>query len=81
MIETTEVRTTHPDARRSRLRGIIARIDRSLPQEATLQVAWRELVDELALGPEPAMRNCPQCRAYLALEATRCGYCWATLPT
>jgi hypothetical protein len=69
----------HPDARRSHLRGIMARFERSMPAVIPLQAAWRDLVDALALGPEPAVRNCPRCGELVMLAATRCGHCWTPL--
>jgi hypothetical protein len=71
--------TDHPDARRSRLRGIIARIERQMPVAIPLQATWHELIDALALGPEPALRSCPHCGKLVMLEATRCGHCWTQL--
>jgi hypothetical protein len=41
--------------------------------------SWGKLVGFLALGPAPELRPCPQCGATGMREATRCGYCWATL--
>jgi hypothetical protein len=72
-------RTDHPDARRSHLRGIMARIERQMPAVIPLLVAWHELADALALGPEPAVRNCPHCGKLVMLAATRCGHCWSQL--
>lgn len=69
----------HPDGQRSKLRGIVARIERELPDNPVLQAAWRELGDALALGPEPATRVCPTCLAVVMREATRCGHCWLKL--
>lgn len=71
----------HPDARRSRLRAILAQIDRSMPTDLVLQRAMRDLVDALALGPEPEVRECPYCGEIVMRAATRCGYCWASLAT
>ena len=82
-----------PDPSRSRLRAIVAEVERDLsaaPLEqmhpgalATLRASWAALVQELALGPEPAMRRCPKCGRLVMEQAMRCGYCWAplTLPT
>jgi hypothetical protein len=44
-----------------------------------LDVAWGRLVDALALGPAPELRNCPHCGAEGMRAATRCGNCWADL--
>ena len=70
---------THPDAYRSNLRGILARIERELPDTPLLQDAWHELGAALALGPEPETRICPACGAIVMREATRCGHCWRSL--
>ena len=68
----------HPDARRSRLRGLLARINQTVPA-VKLQVAWHDLVDALDLGPEPVTKTCPKCRAIVMRDATRCGHCWTYL--
>jgi len=70
----------HPDAHRSRLRAIMARINATLPDTPALQEAWRELGTVLALGPEPETRECPDCKAIVMRGATRCGHCWTALP-
>jgi hypothetical protein len=44
-----------------------------------LALAWAGLVDLLALGPAPEIRDCPTCHHVGMLAATRCGYCWAEL--
>lgn len=71
---------SHPDAHRSRLRAIMARLDGAMPDTPSLQETWRELNAALALGPEPATRECIKCRAVVMREATRCGHCWTALP-
>ena len=74
--------TAHPDARRSRIRALLADVERAMvgTDAAPLQAAWRRLVVGLDLGAEPAVRACPHCAAIGMLAATRCGYCWAALP-
>ena len=37
------------------------------------------LVDSLALGPAPEMRECPVCKHRGLRAATRCGFCWTAL--
>ena len=90
MRDTNETRTTedaqerldddgapprpHPDARRSQLRTLIGRINRTVPA-VTLQVAWHDLIEALDLGPEPVTKSCPSCRAIVMRDATRCGHC------
>ena len=75
----------------SRLRPIVSRVDRAMssvlarteagqsaPPEDLLE-SWAELVEALALGPEPELRDCPVCGRRGMRAATRCGYCWAKL--
>ncbi len=81
----------HPSSERSRLRSLVATIEGELAAlsasqgDATahgteeLRVAWTELVAALALGPEPATRECPTCGRFGMRDATLCGYCWAAL--
>ncbi|HVV84459.1 MAG TPA: hypothetical protein VHE35_15430 [Kofleriaceae bacterium] len=83
-----------PDPARSRLRAAVARVDRAItalpstghaPASADgapadgLPGAWADLVDLLALGPEPALRTCPHCRHVGMRAASRCGFCWQAL--
>jgi hypothetical protein len=44
-----------------------------------LHAAFAELVEQLALGPEPAVRECPVCRHVVMRAATLCSYCWNVL--
>jgi len=46
---------------------------------SALHAAWSQLVGRLALGPAPAMRNCPRCGNVGMRDATLCGYCWKKL--
>jgi hypothetical protein len=55
----------------------------STPQDrvalAELRDPWAELVELLALGPEPETRECPVCR-HTGMRAARiCGHCWTKL--
>ena len=85
-------RSTGPDAARSRLRATVATIERDisrLPRQAPdtdstspmncLLASFAELVEQLQLGPEPEVRQCPACQQIVMLAATRCGYCWMEL--
>lgn len=84
-----ESRFTAPDEAHSRLRAIMATLERQIasvgegpnPDEArrALFVTFRTLVAELGIGPEPQTRKCPNCGNIGMQAATRCGYCWATL--
>ena len=86
------LRLSAPDAARSRLRATVATIEREslrLPSEVThdgsrgppngLAASWADLVAQLALGPEPEVRECPVCKHVGMRAATLCGYCWTKL--
>ena len=81
-----------PDAARVRLRAAIATMEReiaSLPRQVAdgdsasplrgLLASFADLVKQLALGPEPELRECPICGNFGMRAATRCGYCWSKL--
>jgi hypothetical protein len=80
-----------PDPVRSRLRSAVKAVDcemshlkqvRTEEHDATtdrLIENWGELVDLLALGPEPEYRTCPFCGNIGMRSATRCGHCWEKL--
>ena len=70
---------SHPDGRRQQLRVLVGKVERALPTDATLKLAWGDLVTALALGPSPATRACPRCGELVMSAATRCGHCWLTL--
>jgi len=40
---------------------------------------WAELVEQLALGPEPELRECPACKYVAMRDATRCASRWTSL--
>ena len=77
-----------PDPRRSRLRATVASIEAAMsllpvesgPGRSDLAAAWKDLVDQLALGPEPALRECPSCHRFCMRDATACGHCFHLLP-
>jgi len=77
------------DTERSRLRVLVAALEREVARlppappasDGTkgadlLRSAWAELVAALALGAEPAVRECPVCKHVGMHTATICGYCW-----
>jgi hypothetical protein len=74
------------DPVRSRLRATLATIQNelnllSVPGQENnnpeiLRVAFLDLVNQLDLGPEPAVRECAFCGHLGRLEAKLCGYCW-----
>jgi hypothetical protein len=77
---------------RVRLRAIVATIDRELSglsreappadrhqSESVLKASWGELVELLALGVAPEVRECPACQHLCRWNATLCGHCWAKL--
>jgi hypothetical protein len=81
-----------PDAARSRLRATVAtierdisRLPRQLPDDDSksplrgLLASFADLVEQLQLGPEPELRECPVCGHSGMRAATLCGYCWAKL--
>ncbi|HTE55962.1 MAG TPA: hypothetical protein VK698_34150 [Kofleriaceae bacterium] len=81
-----------PDPARTRLRATIATVERELAllpgagagdggvtPRARLLASWADLVDQLQLGPEPPVRECPVCRHIGMRAATLCGYCWTKL--
>jgi hypothetical protein len=80
------------DPARARLRVTLATLEREiarLPTQATgddakrppsgLVASFTDLVEQLALGPEPEVRRCPVCGNIGMRAATRCGYCWTKL--
>ena len=81
-----------PDAARSRLRATVTTIEREiarLPEPVAhidgdsppngLAAACADLVEQLALDPEPEVRECPVCQHIGMRAATRGGYCWTKL--
>ena len=83
------MRDSVPDPRRSRLRATISAIERALTRLApevtndngetpadSLRATVADLVEQLALGPEPAYRRCSACRHFGMSAATVCGHCW-----
>jgi hypothetical protein len=86
------VQKNGPDAARSRLRTTVATIEREIARLKKdgasgddkspldgLIAPWGELVAQLALGPEPEVRECPSCSGIGIREATLCGFCWTKL--
>jgi len=76
------------DSEQTRLRALLTSLTRDLetispasPVElfARLRVDLAEIVSALDLGPEPAMRSCPQCCAACRAAATTCSNCWTRL--
>jgi hypothetical protein len=82
----------HPDAARSRLRGLVAKVSLEIERlsepvnadgkknKSGLNDAWVALVKQLDLGPEPKVRDCPHCGHICMHAATVCAYCWNKLP-
>ena len=67
---------------RDTLRGAVARVGEQLAMgnpSPGLLAAWTALVDALALGSAPELRECPSCGNTGMRAATRCGYCWVAL--
>jgi hypothetical protein len=83
---------SNPEAQRSRLRATVATIDGEISRLTKpgidggsgalpigLVASWADLVAQLALGPEPEVRECPVCKSTVRRAATLCGYCWTKL--
>jgi hypothetical protein len=80
-----------PDTARSRLRTTLAKMEREIADlteritvkegdpTSGLAASWRDLVEQLALGPEPDLRQCPVCGNVTMRTATLCGHCWTKL--
>jgi len=76
------MRLSDLEGEHTHLRAVIATIDREvsmLASKGLLSSSWAELVELLALGPAPLVRECPVCKHTGRREATRCGYCWTKL--
>jgi hypothetical protein len=86
-----ELEKTFSHATRGHLRALIATIDRGMSQSSVtlesrsnqpmdeIRSSWAKLVELLALGAAPEVRECPACHRFGMRDATRCGYCWTTL--
>lgn len=86
-----ELEKTFPHAVRGQIRPLIATIDRGMSQSSTMterqgdqltdevRSSWAGLVELLAVGPAPEVRECPVCQRVGMRDAERCGYCWTTL--
>ncbi len=69
------------------LRPIVEKVDREMSRllvrpgadTAALLSSWADLVEFLALGPSPELRDCPYCGSGGMRGATRCGACWKKL--
>jgi hypothetical protein len=84
-VKESQMNSIGLDGERTGMRVIVATIDRLLADPKTqltaerLRPSWALLVQALALGPEPELRECPHCGKMGMLEATRCGFCWTAL--
>jgi hypothetical protein len=87
-----DVQRPGPDTARSRLRATVAKMESEIARLRTqggnedasspangLRAAFAVLIGELALGPEPEVRECPVCGHIGMRAASRCGYCWSPL--
>jgi hypothetical protein len=82
---------SHLDETRSRLRATVAALGRELsllpaPKSSAstgtphrLDECFADLVEQLALGPEPEVRDCPYCGEACMHAATLCSSCWSKL--
>ena len=62
----------------------VAQLSRSTSPQGSAGVAalvgsWARLVEFLALGPAPELRDCPRCGSVGMRAATLCGTCWEKL--
>ena len=65
------------------LRTLVAAIERELAGAAPtepLRVAWTQMVEVLALGSAPELRECAVCHEIGMRAASRCMRCWSSLP-
>ena len=63
-------------------RAAVLRVEEQLALmscSSELREAWAALVEALALGQAPQLRECPSCGNTAMRAATRCGYCWVAL--
>jgi hypothetical protein len=79
------------DPARSRLRATVTKMKDELATLASagaaeqktareaLVVSFDDLVEQLALGPEPELRECPNCGGVCMRQATVCSGCWKKL--
>jgi hypothetical protein len=86
----TDPRFSGVEPLRSRLRATVATLDREISNLTrsgadgrdpfrALRASFDDLVGQLALGPEPSVRECPVCKGIGMRDATRCLYCWSSL--
>jgi hypothetical protein len=79
---------------RAVLRTVVSDIERELsclareasPAEhrsaiGALTASWARLVELMALGLAPELRQCQHCGGRGMRAATRCGHCWSALTT
>lgn len=70
------------DPAKTQLRQTLASIESEvalLPASHRLHAYAADLASQLALGPEPLLRECPNCRYEAMREATLCSNCWKKL--
>ena len=74
---------SYGDKAETTLRTLVSVIERELataaPTEA-LRAAWAEMMETLALGAAPELRQCTTCGNFGMRAATRCMFCWSSLP-
>lgn len=81
-----------PDPVKSRIRWAMNNLDKQIAQLPRTSkdedgrerpngvvAAFNDLVELLALGPEPELRECPVCSHVCLREATLCSYCWSKM--
>jgi hypothetical protein len=74
---------SYGDKALEKLRSLITIVDRELagatPSEE-LRTAWAQMIEVLAPGAAPELRECPHCHEVGMRAATRCSRCWSSLP-
>jgi hypothetical protein len=74
---------SYPDKSVATLRSLVSVIEHELASAAPaegLRAAWTQMVEILALGPAPELRECATCGNTGMRAATRCMHCWSSLP-
>jgi hypothetical protein len=79
----------HAMTRADGLRPIVEALDREMSRfvaggnagadPTALLASWAKLVEFLALGPAPELRECPSCGSIGMRAARSCGFCWTKL--
>jgi hypothetical protein len=80
--ERISMSISYGDKSLGELRSLITVIEREFagaPPPAALRAAWAQMVEVLAIGPAPELRECPTCGELGMRAASRCIRCWSSL--